>query len=276
MAIAAQPHHRGIDAGLDAGHTGTTQRPHAGASAVRRSRSHVPSRAREVLGEGVVAPQVGAADPAPGPNVIDPHHAVSTGRQVRDHGGLAGGTSEVDAAKRWKDAARRYGFTTPPCRARTSWELQDRGSHRDVRTFIDKSLGSVPPYGLAMEFKSQGRLPRRAPRSTSCSRASLTNPAYLTPLDVDGLASATSREMLRTGIAAAIAKPDPHAAGARGRPRGALSFRKAGVGLEPTSLREGAFETPSLPFLHPAFARHIRIARAAMSCDRSASDCGAE
>lgn len=83
------------------------------------------------------------------------------------------------------------------------------------RTFIEKSpRDPFPRYGLAMELKSQGRLPEaRVAFDDLIAAFPDYVPTYLhaastmTALGERDLAA----ELLRKGIAAAIAKSDPHA-----------------------------------------------------------------
>ena len=83
------------------------------------------------------------------------------------------------------------------------------------RTFIDKSpRDPFPRYGLAMEFKSQGRLAEaRAAFDELFASFPDYVPGYLHAAAV--LTSLgerdTATETLRRGIAAAIAKSDGHA-----------------------------------------------------------------
>jgi tetratricopeptide (TPR) repeat protein len=83
------------------------------------------------------------------------------------------------------------------------------------RTFIEKSpRDPFPRYGLAMEFKSQGRLVEaRAAFDELLASFPDYVPAYLHAAStLTGLGERDlAAEMLRKGIAAAIAKPDPHA-----------------------------------------------------------------
>lgn len=83
------------------------------------------------------------------------------------------------------------------------------------RTFIAKSpLDPFPRYGLAMELKSQGRL---AEARAAFDELIAAFPDYV-PTYLHAAATLTALgerdlagDMLRKGIAAAIAKPDPHA-----------------------------------------------------------------